>query len=98
MLTTSIGCGAAAAQGRLDVAQARLLEQALGLAATEVDSAIAESGTPANEADRAFAMATDRFFDVGRADGPSEMPRGGNDGDRPFAHPVYWDAFVLTGL
>jgi CHAT domain-containing protein len=46
-------------------------------------------------------MAMDRFFDIGEADSCqtiAPIPDGASDGERLFAHPVYWGGFVLTGL
>jgi CHAT domain-containing protein/tetratricopeptide (TPR) repeat protein len=64
---------AAYAQGRLDAAQTRQLEQGVGGAA-------ANSGEAAARGNNGF----------GAQPAPSAA--------RPFAHPVYWGAFVLTGI
>jgi CHAT domain-containing protein len=76
---------AAASQGRLSTHHARLLELALAGAAGE--------GV--------------RFFDIAA---PEVVPDSGADGggpvraaddsrsERPFAHPVYWGGFVITGF
>jgi CHAT domain-containing protein len=46
-----------------------------------------------------LTLAADRFFDIEGADDPQEMaPGGGDEAGRPFARPIYWGAFVLTGL
>jgi CHAT domain-containing protein len=87
---------AATAEGRLGTDQARLLEQALGLTTALTTT---ERETPANQADQDLPMVADRFFDIGADGGSSQIvPPWGSNGERPFAHPVYWGAFVLTGL
>jgi CHAT domain-containing protein len=61
----------------------------------------ASDGTMHAERKQAKPPSPDRFFDIGEDDEPSNMspmPSKGADDDRPFAHPVYWGAFVLTGL
>jgi CHAT domain-containing protein len=76
---------AAEAKGHISAGAARHLERVVLGAATEAV----------------------RFFDVAHAETPvstgagCQMPGpvdGGSGSDRPFAHPVYWGGFIITGL